>query len=302
MKCIAKYLAAFVLLLSSVGAFAQQNEEKQLRQLFQQLESARKGAEVSTVNDVPFHQLSSVSCSNRLDAIKAANCIHHYSSKQLHTMEEIFRLYLADGGKAMFALFNNNTKERLLDFSEHLCGWPHFETDTVINEVYRSYLQWWDTVKRHGLPYVRSAGISPTDFCHYTWHSILGHIPVNTIAYKTHRKTHIFKDEPLVFYEELKQILLELLDDAEQTRWFVDYYDLRERFPDYSDQHIVIELGILSLLNMDGITSNVSLFKLFPLNNATIDFEQLLRDVRETTSTFELKTVLGKHHIAVVLK
>ena len=302
MKCITKYLAVIILFLSSVGAFAQQNEEKQLRQLFQQLESARKSAEVSPVNDVPFHQLSSVTCSNRMDAIRAANCIHHYSSKQLHTMAEIFRLYLTDDGKAMFALFNDNTRKRLLDFSEHLCGWPHFETDTAIDEVYRSYLQWWDTVKQHGLPYVRNAGISPTDFCHYSWHSILGHIPVNTIAYKRHGKTHIFEDEPMVFYNQMKLILLELLDDAEQTRCFVDDYALRKRFPDHSDRQIVIELGILSLLNMDGITANVSLFKLLPLNNATIDFEQLLHDMRETTSTFELKTVLEKHHITVVLK
>ena len=161
--------------------FAQQNEEKQLEKCYRALVAAHKCPDVSPVNDEPFYKLDEKETSR--GALAGQYCYATYSSNQLHEMETIFRLYKADNGSTVYALLNDSTQKRLLDITHVRCGSPHFKMDTTINEVYRSYLQWWDTVKRHGLQYVRDAGISPTDYCRFSWHSILGHIPTETISY-----------------------------------------------------------------------------------------------------------------------
>ena len=178
----------------------------------------------------------------------------------------------------------------------------HFKMDTTINEVYRSYLQWWDTVKLHGLQYVRDAGISPTDYCRFSWHSILGHVPTETISYKKHGQKLLFDSAPLLSYSELKQYLFALLDDDDQVRWFVEQHWLRKRYPDYSDRQIVTELGILALLNTQGLMIDLFYFKLSPLPDEGFDTELILEELKDTQSYYDLKTLLEKHHIAVVLR
>lgn len=126
--------------------FAQQNEEKQLEKCYRALVAAHKCPDVSPVNDEPFYKLDEKESSR--GALAGQYCYATYSSNQLHEMETIFRLYKADNGSTVYALLNDSTQKRLLDITHVRCGSPHFKMDTSINEVYRSYLQWWDTVKR----------------------------------------------------------------------------------------------------------------------------------------------------------
>lgn len=280
--------------------FAQQNEEKQLEKCYRALVAAHKCPDVSPVNDKPFYKLDEMETSR--GALAGQYCYATYSSNQLHEMETIFRLYKADNGSTVYALLNDSTQKRLLDLTYVRCGSPHFKMDTSINEVYRSYLQWWDTVKRHGLQYVRDAGISPTDYCRFSWHSILGHVPTETISYKKRGQKHLFDSAPLLSYSELKQYLFALLDDDDQVRWFVEQHWLRERYPDYSDRQIVTELGILALLNTQGLMIDLFYFKLSPLPDEGFDTELILEELKDTQSYYDLKILLKKHHIAVVLR
>lgn len=280
--------------------FAQQNEEKQLEKCYRALVAAHKCPDVSPVNDEPFYKLDEKETSR--GALAGQYCYATYSSNQLHEMETIFRLYKADNGSTVYALLNDSTQKRLLDITHVRCGSPHFKMDTTINEVYRSYLQWWDTVKRHGLQYVRDAGISPTDYCRFSWHSILGHVPTETISYKKHGQKLLFDSAPLLSYSELKQCIFALLDDDDQVRWFVEQHWLRERYPDYSDRQIITELGILSLLNTKGLMIDVFYFQLQPLSDERLDSELILKELKDTQSYYDLKTLLEKHHIAVVLR
>ena len=280
--------------------FAQQNEEKQLEKCYRALVAAHKRPDVSPVNDEPFYKLDEKETSR--GALAGQYCYATYSSNQLHEMETIFRLYKADNGSTVYALLNDSTQKRLLDITHVRCGSPHFKMDTTINEVYRSYLQWWDTVKRHGLQYVRDAGISPTDYCRFSWHSILGHIPTETISYKKRGQKHIFDSAPLISYSELKQCIFALLDDDEQVRWFVEQHGLRKQYPDYSDRQIVTELGILSLLNTKGLMIDLSYFQLQPLSDERLDSELIIKELKDTQSYYDLRTLLEKHHIVVVLR
>lgn len=280
--------------------FAQQNEEKQLEKCYRALVAAHKCPNVSPVNDEPFYKLDEKETSR--GALAGQYCYATYSSNQLHEMETIFRLYKSDNGNTVYALLNDSTQRRLLDITHVRCGSPHFRMDTTINEVYRSYLQWCDTVKRHGLQYVRDAGISPTDYCRFSWHSILGHIPTETISYKKRGQKHIFDSAPLISYSELKQYLFALLDDDEQVRWFVEQHGLRERYPDYSDRQIITELGILSLLNTKGLMIDLFYFQLQPLSDERLDSELIIKDLKDTQSYYDLRTLLEKHHVAVVLR
>lgn len=280
--------------------FAQQNEEKQLGKCYRALVAAHKHPDVSPVNDVPFYELDGIETSR--GALAGRYCHDTYSSNQLHEMEIIFRLYKADDGSTVYALLDDSTQKRLLDLTYVRCGSPHFRMDTTINEVYRSYLQWWDTVKRHGLQYVRDVGISPTDYCRFSWHSILGHIPTETISYKKHKQKLLFDSAPLISYSELKQYLFALLDNDEQVHWFVEQHWLRERHPDYSDRQIIIELGVLSLLNTKGIMTDLCFFKLSPLPDEGFDTELFLEELKGTQSYYDLKTLLEKRHIAVLLR
>ena len=218
----------------------------------------------------------------------------HLASEETPESERVW------GG--LCTLLDDSTQKRLLDLTYVRCGSPHFKMDTTINEVYRSYLQWWDTVKWHGLQYVRDAGISPTDYCRFSWHSILGHIPTETISYKKHGQKHLFDSAPLISYSELKQYLFALLDDDDQVRWFVEQHWLRERYPDYSGRQIITELGILSLLNTKGLMIDVFYFQLQPLSDERLDSELILEELKDTQSYYDLKTLLEKHHIAVVLR
>ena len=280
--------------------FAQQNEEKQLEKCYRALVAAHKRPDVSPVNDEPFYKLDEKETSR--GALAGKYCYDSYSSNQVHEMETIFRLYKADNGSTVYALLDDSTQKRLLDLTYVRCGSPHFKMDTTINEVYRSYLQWWDTVKRHGLQYVRDAGISPTDYCRFSWHSILGHVPTETISYKKHGQKLLFDSAPLISYSELKQCIFALLDDDDQVRWFVEQHWLRERYPDYSDRQIITELGILSLLNTKGLMIDVFYFQLQPLSDERLDSELILKELKDTQSYYDLKTLLEKHHIAVVLR
>lgn len=280
--------------------FAQQNEEKQLEKCYRALVAAHKCPDVSPVNDEPFYKLDEEETSR--GALAGQYCYDTYSSNQLHEMETIFRLYKSDNGNTVYALLNDSTQRRLLDITHVRCGSPHFRMDTTINEVYRSYLQWWDTVKWHGLQYVRDAGISPTDYCRFSWHSILGHVPTETISYKKHGQKLLFDSAPLISYSELKQCIFALLDDDDQVRWFVEQHWLRERYPDYSDRQIITELGILSLLNTKGLMIDVFYFQLQPLSDERLDSELILKELKDTQSYYDLKTLLEKHHIAVVLR
>lgn len=300
MKYTDKVVVFVCLIVCSLSCFAQQNEEKQLEKCYRALVAAHKRPDVSPVNDKPFYTLDEKETSR--GALAGQYCYDSYSSNQLHEMETIFRLYKADNGSTVYALLNDSTQRRLLDITHVRCGSPHFRMDTTINEVYRSYLQWWDTVRRHGLQYVRDAGISPTDYCRFSWHSILGHIPTETISYKKHGQKHLFDSAPLISYSELKQYLFALLDDDDQVRWFVEQYWLRERYPDYSDRQIVTELGILSLLNTKGLMIDVFYFQLQPLSDEEFDTELILKELKDTQSYYDLKTLLEKHHIAVVLR
>ena len=216
MKYTDKVVVFVCLIVCSLSCFAQQNEEKQLEKCYRALVAAHKRPDVSPVNDEPFYKLDEKETSR--GALAGQYCYDTYSSNQLHEMETIFRLYKADNGSTVYALLNDSTQKRLLDITHVRCGSPHFKMDTTINEVYRSYLQWWDTVKWHGLQYVRDAGISPTDYCRFSWHSILGHIPTETISYKKHGQKHLFDSAPLLSYSELKQYLFALLDDDDQVR------------------------------------------------------------------------------------
>lgn len=280
--------------------FAQQNEEKQLEKCYRALVAAHKCPDVSPVNDEPFYKLDEKETSR--GALAGQYCYATYSSNQVHEMETIFRLYKADNGSTVYALLDDSTQKRLLDLTYVRCGSLHFKMDTTINEVYRSYLQWWDTVKRHGLQYVRDAGISPTDYCRFSWHSILGHVPTETISYKKHGQKLLFDSAPLISYSELKQCIFALLDDDDQVRWFVEQHWLRERYPDYSDRQIITELGILSLLNTKGLMIDVFYFQLQPLSDERLDSELILKELKDTQSYYDLKTLLEKHHIAVVLR
>lgn len=269
--------------------FAQQNEEKQLEKCYRALVAAHKCPDVSPVNDEPFYKLDEKESSR--GALAGQYCYATYSSNQLHEMETIFRLYKADNGSTVYALLNDSTQKRLLDITHVRCGSPHFKMDTTINEVYRSYLQWWDTVKLHGLQYVRDAGISPTDYCRFSWHSILGHVPTETISYKKRGQKHLFDSAPLLSYSELKQYLFALLDDDDQVRWFVEQHLLRERYPDYSDRQIVTELGILALLNTQGLMIDLFYFQLQPLSdkrlNSSSDISKILSSHSTITSWTE---------------
>jgi len=300
MKYADKVVVFVCLIVCSLSCFAQQNEEKQLEKCYRALVAAHKRPDVSPVNDKPFYKLDEKETSR--GALSGRYCYDTYSSTQLHEMETIFRLYKSDNGNTVYALLDDSTQKRLLDLTYVRCGSPHFRMDTTINEVYRSYLQWWDTVKRHGLQYVRDARISPTDYCRFSWHSILGHIPTETISYKKHGQKLLFDSAPLISYSELKQYLFALLDDDEQVRWFVEQHWLREQYPDYSDRQIVTELGILALLNTEGIMTNLCFFKLVPLSDEEFDTELILEELKETQSYYDLKTLLEKHHIAVVLR
>lgn len=288
------------LFFCKLTCFAQQNEEKQLEKCYRALVAAHKNPDVSPVNDEPFYKQDEKETSR--GALSGKYCYGTYSSNQLHEMEIIFRLYKVDNGNTVYALLNDSTQKRLLDFTYARCGSPHFSMDSTINEVYRSYLQWWDTVKLHGLQYVRETGISPTDYCPYSWHGIMGHVPTKTISYKKHGHKQLFDSSPLISYSELKQYIFALLDDDEQVRWFVEQHRLRERYPDYSDRQIVIELGILALLNTEGIMTNLHFFKLSPLSYEGFDTEIFLNELRNTQSYYELKSILGKYQILVVLK
>lgn len=117
-----------------------------------------------------------------------------------------------------------------------------------------------------------------------------------------HGHKQLFDSSPLISYSELKQYIFALLDDDEQVRWFVEQHRLRERYPDYSDRQIVIELGILALLNTEGIMTNLHFFKLSPLSHEGFDTEIFLNELRNTQSYYELKSILGKYQILVVLK
>lgn len=288
------------LISCALTCFAQQNEGKQLEKCYRALVAAHKRPDVSPVNDKPFYKLDEMETSR--DALAGQYCYDTYSSNQLHEMETIFRLYQADNGNTVYALLNDSTQKRLLDITYVRCGSPHFKMDTSINEVYRSYLQWWDTVKLHGLQYVRDAGISPTDYCRFSWHSILGHIPTETISYKKRGQKHTFDSAPLISYSELKQYLFALLDDDEQVRWFVEQHGLRERYPDYSDRQIITELGILSLLNTKGLMIDLFYFQLQPLSDERLDSELIIKELKDTQSYYDLRTLLEKHHVAVVLR
>ena len=216
MKYTDKVVVFVCLIVCSLSCFAQQNEEKQLEKCYRALVAAHKRPDVSPVNDEPFYKLDEKETSR--GALAGQYCYDTYSSNQLHEMETIFRLYKSDNGNTVYALLNDSTQRRLLDITHVRCGSPHFRMDTTINEVYRSYLQWWDTVRRHGLQYVRDAGISPTDYCRFSWRSILGHVPTETISYKKHGQKHLFDSAPLISYSELKQYLFALLDDDDQVR------------------------------------------------------------------------------------
>lgn len=288
------------LISCALTCFAQQNEGKQLEKCYRALVAAHKRPDVSPVNDKPFYKLDEMETSR--GALAGQYCYDTYSSNQLHEMETIFRLYQADNGNTVYALLNDSTQKRLLDITYVRCGSPHFKMDTSINEVYRSYLQWWDTVKLHGLQYVRDAGISPTDYCRFSWHSILGHIPTETISYKKRGQKHTFDSAPLISYSELKQYLFALLDDDEQVRWFVEQHGLRERYPDYSDRQIITELGILSLLNTKGLMIDLFYFQLQPLSDEGLDSELIIKELKDTQSYYDLRTLLEKHHVAVVLR
>ena len=93
-----------------------------------------------------------------------------------------------------------------------------------------------------------------------------------------------------------------LLNDDEQVRWFVEQYGLREQYSDYSDRQIITELGILALLNTEGIMTNLCFFKLVPLSNEEFDTDFFLNELRDTQSYYELKSILEKYQILVVLK
>lgn len=298
MKYANKFMVLVCLFCCSLSGFAQQNEEKQLRQLFRALETARKCPDVSPVNDVPFYLLDVVETSR--GALAGKNCYDTYSSNQLHVMESIFRLYKADGGNAVYALLDDNTQKRFKDFTCARCGAPHFRLDTSINEVYCSYLQWWDMVKLHGLQYVRETGISPTEYCRFSWHSILGHIPTTTISVKKHKQ--IFDSAPVISFSELKQHIFALLENEEQVRWFVEQHGLREAYQNISDRQIIVELGILSLLNTEGPMTDLRLFKLMPPSDEGFDTERILKELKDAQNCFELKSILEKHQISVVLK
>lgn len=300
MKYANKIVIIVCLIFCVLTCFAQQNEEKQLEQFYRALTAAHKYPDVSPVNDEPFYKLDEKETYK--GALAGNYCYETYSSNQLHEMENIFRLYQADNRNTVYALLNDSTQERLFDFTYVRCGSPHFRMDTTINEVYRSYLQWWNTVKRHGLQYVRDAGISPTDYCRFSWHSILGHIPTKTISYKKHRQKHLFDSAPLISYSELKQCIFELLDDDEQTHWFVEQHGLRERYPDYSDQRIITELGILALLNTEGMMTNLCFFKLLPLSDEEPNFELIKEELKDTHSYYDIKTLLEEHQVVIVLK
>lgn len=300
MRYANKFIVYVCLFCCSLSCFAQQNEEKQLRKLFRALETARKHPDVSPMNDVPFYKLGTMETSR--SALAGRYCYDIYSSNQLHEMEKIFRLYRTDSVDTIYALLTDNTQERLWDFSYVRCGSPHFRTDTTINEIYLSYLQWWDTVKQRGLQYVREARISPTEYCRFSWHAILGHVPTKTISYKKHKQIYIFDSAPFISYLELKKYIFSLLDDEEQVRWFVKQHGLRKRYPDYLDKQIVGELGILSLLNTDGLMTDLCFFKLSPLSGGEFNMDLILNELRDTQHYNELKSILEKYQIAVVLK
>ena len=300
MKYANKVAIIACLFFCVLTCFAQHNEEKQLEKFYSALIAAHKCPDLSPINDVPFYKLNEKETSR--GALSGRYCYDTYSSTLLYEMETIFRLYKADNGDTVYALLNDSTQKRLLDFTYVRCGSPHFRMDCIINEVYRSYLQWWDTVKLHGLQYVRDAGISPTDYCRFSWHSILGHVPTKTISYKKRGLKHLFNSEPFISYSELKHYIFALLNDDEQVRWFVEQYGLREQYSDYSDRQIITELGILALLNTEGIMTNLCFFKLVPLSNEEFDTDFFLNELRDTQSYYELKSILEKYQILVVLK
>lgn len=300
MKYANKVVIIVCLFFGVLSCSAQQNEERQLKKFYRALMSAHKSPDVSPVNDEPFYKLDEMETSRGV--LSGRYCYDTYSSNQLHEMENIFRLYYADNGNTVYALLNDSTQKRLLDFTYVRCGSPHFKIDTTINEVYRSYLQWWDTVKLHGLEYARDAGISPTEYCSYSWHGILGHVPTKTISHKKHGQKHLIDSSPLISYSELKQYIFELLDDDEQVHWFVKQNGLRERYLDQSDRQIVTELGILALLNTEEIMTNLFFFKLSHLPNEGFNTELFLKELNDTQSYYDLKILLEKNHIVVVFR
>jgi hypothetical protein len=300
MRYANKLIVFVCLFCCSLSCFAQQNEKKQLRKLFRALETARKHPDVSPMNDVPFYKLGAMETS--IGALAGKYCYYIYSSNQLHEMENIFRLYQTDSDNTVYALLTDNTQERLRDFIYVRCGSPHFRTDTIINEIYFSYIQWWNTVKQHGLQYVRDAGIPPTEYCRFSWHAILGHVSTKTISYKKHKQNQIFDSAPLISYSELKKYIFSLLDDEEQVHWFVKQQGLRKLYPDYSDKQIVCELGILSLLNTEELMTDLFFFKLMPLSNKEFKIDLILNELKDTQNYVELKSLLEKYKIAVVIK
>jgi hypothetical protein len=92
------------------------------------------------------------------------------------------------------------------------------------------------------------------------------------------------------------------LDDDEQVRWFVEQHGLRERYPDYSDRQIITELGILALLNTKGLMIDLFYFQLQPLSDERLDSELIIKELKDTQSYYDLRTLLEKHHIVVVLR
>jgi hypothetical protein len=300
MRYANKLIVFVCLFCCSLSCFAQQNEEKQLRKLFRALEIARKHPDVSPVNDVPFYKLGAMETST--GALAGKYCYDIYSSNQLHEMENIFHIYRTDSDNTVYALLSDNTQERLRDFIYVRCGSPHFRTDTSINEIYLSYIQWWDTVKQRGLQYVREAGISPTEYCRFSWHAILGYVSTKTISHKKHKQNLIFDSASLISYSELKKYIFSLLDDEEQVSLFVKQQGLRKRYPDYSDKQIVCELGILSLLNTEELMTDLFFFKLMPLSNEGFNIDLILNELKDTQHYNELKSILEKHQISVVLK
>ncbi len=303
MKLANNIFVLFILIFFSLQCLAQNNAEKELRLLFKELKEAKKKMSVSTVNTIPFHQLSQVKCNSFLEVINGSKCYSYFCSKQMQVMEQIYRVYSNEDVNKVYALYGNSTQQRLLDFTVNQCEGDHYvKMDSAIQALYNSYLKWYDLVKQYGLSYVRIHKIPPTEYCDFSWKTICGYVYAKTEFRKIKKKTHYYNIVPVVTYLQIKQIFFSLLESDFQSLLYVKDQQLQNWFPEETPQQIITQIGILTLLNMDGFTPNVLRFKLVSLSNKNFDITSITEELSKTENTLELQTLLNNNNIVVVLR
>jgi hypothetical protein len=262
--------------------------ETQIKIYFEQLQTANPKKPIDAfLNYYPIYQpyIFQASIADEKNE-SGALCKEYLVSEKMLILENIYILSTNCEANTLYNLVDINGK-KIYDLIRNNCSPKELEKiDTInqnaINDLENSYNKWFQLVKEKGLEKTRKENITPISFSKYKW--------VKELGYLSGKKTD----------GEILEKYFEIAKDSSYLNYFISSQDLLRFYKAKTNNAIMYEVLILSLVNnQTSFTTNILNFK---LQGKETDIYRVIKQLEADRNGNQLLQLLKQNNISIVLK